>query len=313
MKRREFLGVMTAGVPILMAGCATTTHQPVAAPSIPIIDTHTHFYDPNRTGGIPWPPKNDAILYRPVLPAEFVALTRPLGVTGTVVVEASPRIEDNDWLLKLAAENPVILGIVGHLKPGESGFASQLNRLAVNPKFRGIRSGLWGVNLASRQEGYVNDLKRLADKGLSLDVLCGPAQIQSVDELAKKIPALRIIINHLGGVKIDDEWPAADWINAIDRVSQNKNVHMKVSGLVEATGKEKSAPESLAYYRPVLDLLWNSFGPDRLIYGSNWPVSNRFADYHQVLSIVTAYFEERGRAAMEKYFNSNARAFYGLT
>lgn len=307
--RRKFLAGVAAA-PLVIAGCATAPVKTVEP--VQIIDTHTHFYDPHRLGGIPWPPKTDEVLYRPVLPPEFVSLTRPLGVMGTIVVEASPRVEDNDWLLKLAAENAVILGVVGHLKPGETGFVNHLNRLAVNPKFRGIRSGLWGVSLASRQQGYLSDLKRLAEKNLSLDVLCNPAQMAAVDEIAKKVPQLKIIINHLGGAKIDGNWPSPEWINALERVAQNANVHMKVSGLVEATGKEKNAPDALAIYRPTLDVIWNTFGPDRVIFGSNWPVSNRCAPYNQVLSIVTAYFEERGRAAMVKYFYTNARKFYGV-
>ncbi|MFO1461569.1 MAG: hypothetical protein U1G08_19470 [Verrucomicrobiota bacterium] len=69
--------------------------------AISIIDSHTHFYDPTRPEGVPWPDSKDPVLYRPVLPAEFTALTSPLGV-GTVVIEASPRPKDNEWLLALA-------------------------------------------------------------------------------------------------------------------------------------------------------------------------------------------------------------------
>src|SRR5262245_27953453 len=65
----------------------------------PIIDCHTHFYDPSRPGGVPWPGKDDKVLYRTVLPKQFREVAGPLGVTGTVVVEASPLVEDNQWLL----------------------------------------------------------------------------------------------------------------------------------------------------------------------------------------------------------------------
>ena len=91
-----------------------------------VIDTHTHFYDPTRKEGVPWPGKADKVLYRTVLPAEYKKLAAPHGVTGTVVVEASPRVEDNQWLLDLAEDEPLIVGIVGHLSPGQRDFAANL-------------------------------------------------------------------------------------------------------------------------------------------------------------------------------------------
>ena len=119
MTRRDFLRTTTrasalaAGLPL---GCVQTNHSPG------IIDTHTHFYDPTRPQGVPWPPKDDSVLYRRVLPRDFRALAEPLGITGTVVVEASPWEEDNQWILDLAAQDPFLLGLVGHLKPGRPEF-----------------------------------------------------------------------------------------------------------------------------------------------------------------------------------------------
>src|ERR1041385_4920670 len=104
-----------------------------------IIDTHTHFYDPTRPQGVPWPEPTDELLYRRVLPEDYKALAVPEGVTGTVVVEASQWVEDNDWILGLAAEEPFIVGFVGNLQPGAEGFGENLDRFAANPLFRGIR------------------------------------------------------------------------------------------------------------------------------------------------------------------------------
>src|SRR5205809_6764170 len=104
-----------------------------------IIDTHTHFYDPTRPQGVPWPPPDDTVLYRRVMPENYKALAVPEGVTGTVVVEASQWVEDNEWILDLAAREPFIVGFVGNLQPGSPDFGANLERLAANPLFRGIR------------------------------------------------------------------------------------------------------------------------------------------------------------------------------
>ena len=93
-----------------------------------IIDTHTHFYDPRRPEGIPWPGKDNELLYRPVLPQHHRALSQPEGVTGTVVVEASGWLEDNQYILDLAADDPWIVGLVGHIDPNRPEFAGEIER-----------------------------------------------------------------------------------------------------------------------------------------------------------------------------------------
>ena len=88
-----------------------------------IIDTHTHFYDPTRPEGVPWPPPDNELLYRTVLPEHFKAEASPHGVTGTVVVEAACTVEDNQWILDMADRDPVIVGYVGRLESGTPQFA----------------------------------------------------------------------------------------------------------------------------------------------------------------------------------------------
>src|SRR5688572_29594071 len=140
---------------ILAGGIAATLSMGrlVRAASAPqIIDCHTHFYDPSRPGGVPWPGKDDKVLYRTVLPKHFREVAGPLGVTGTVVVEASPLVEDNQWLLDLAKDEPWIVGIAGHLSPGGEGFGGHIERFAKTPLYRGIR-----VNHADLKRGLENE------------------------------------------------------------------------------------------------------------------------------------------------------------
>src|SRR5688572_20837746 len=185
--RREFLATLPAAA--LAAGCATPTKS--ANKNSGILDTHTHFYDPTRPKGVPWPPKDDSVLYRPVLPKELKLIAEPLGVTGTIVVEASSWVEDNDWILELARNEPFIKGLVGHLKPGKPNFAADLKRLSANPLFRGIRVGLWDIPLQPENSEFLRDLKLLAETGLSLDVLGGPKELVRVSQISAHIPELR--------------------------------------------------------------------------------------------------------------------------
>ena len=137
-----------------------------------IIDTHTHFYDPHRPQGAPWPGPDNELLYRTVLPQHWRELASPHGVTGTVVVEASAWLEDNQWILDLAADDLSIVGLVGHIDPCTESFSAQLERFAANELFRGIRVG--AASFADiYKNGFADDLKKLADLDLELDVLGG--------------------------------------------------------------------------------------------------------------------------------------------
>ena len=273
-----------------------------------IIDTHTHFYDPTRPAGVPWPDSDDDVLYRPVYPEHHKALATPEGVTGTVVVEASTWVEDNQWILDLAKNEPFIVGFVGNLDIGSADFERNLERYAANPLFRGIR--LRGVDIgAVVSGGNLANIERLAAKDLSVDLLASPEALPSVAALAAEIPELRIVINHVAGVPIDGKAPDARWVEGMQMAAAHPRVYCKVSGLVEST-KDKPSPTDVAYYAPTVDVLWAAFGADRLVYGSNWPVSERFADYATVQRIVSQYFNAKGVVAAEKYFWRNALAAY---
>ena len=304
--RREFLSVASLTAAAVVTGCATPPSAPAG-----IVDTHTHFYDPTRPQGVPWPPKNDALLHRPVYPDEFKRLARPHGVTGTVVVEASPWLEDNQWVLDLAASDKFLLGLVGNIKPGRNEFRAELKRFAANPLVRGIRIGVWEKSPLAEDASVVRDLKFLAERNLALDVLTGPDKLSAVAKLAAAVPELRIVIDHCANVRVDGQLPPAAWLEGLRACSPHRNVFMKVSGLVEGTGRaDGSAPADTAFYRPTLDAIWGAFGEDRVIYGSNWPVSARFASYATVFGIVKDYFGAKGRVASHKYFVVNAGIAY---
>ena len=311
--RRRFLKATAAGIAGAAAGESLLSQAAGAEEpaKMEIVDTHTHFYDPTRPQGIPWPAKDDKLLYRRVLPEDYKQLTKPHGVTGTVVVEASPWVEDNQWVLSLGAKNPIIVGVVGRLTPGTDDFAKHLTRFAKNGLFRGLRLGVGELKKGLGEDRFVNDLKLLTEDDLELDAIGGPDLLPEVVLLAGLLPDLRVVINHVSGVPIDGKAPPRAWLEGIRAAAKHRRVYCKVSGLAEATGKSNGdAPKDVAFYKPVLDALWEAFGEDRLIYGSNWPVSERFASYGTVQAIVSEYFGGKGKTAAAKFFAGNAKAAY---
>ncbi len=280
--------------------------------SIPIIDTHIHLFDPRRSQGVPWPPKGDSI-YKPALPDRYRKLTEGLGVVGAIEVEASPWLEDNQWVLDVAAKDSIIVGTVGDLEPGKPEFRRQLERFHRSPLFLGIRYGnLWGRNLAAQlsNSAFVADLKILAALGLELDTANpDPELIAAVVRVTDLIPELRVIIDHLPQMDYPAE-PAARKVVEADlrELGKRPQVYVKVSEVLrKVDGRVRT---DLDFYRPTLDRLWELFGENRLLYGSDWPNSDHIAPFDAELKLVREYFMTKGRAAAEKFFWRNSLAAY---
>ncbi len=294
---------------VFLAGAAATLSSHAVGTARRVIDTHTHFYDPKRPKGVPWPPRNDEVLYRTVLPAEFAHLTKPFGVTGTVVVEASPWLEDNDWILKLAEDNPIITALIGNLPLGTMEFAPHFARLGRNPLFRGIRLG--GKAFADHEgdQSFLDDLRRLGDGGMTVDALGGPDMLVRLARLADAVPNLKMVIDHVPFEPFSDGPAQVLYDEGLKQAGQRGNIYAKVSNVLRRDGGRLET--DLDRYRPCLDKLWAAFGPDRVIYGSNWPVSDHTASYAEVYRVVAAYVAEKGNDAADKYFWRNSLSAYG--
>ena len=280
---------------------------------IPIIDTHIHLFDPRRPGGIPWPPKDDTKLYKPALPERYLKVTQGEGVVGAIEVECSPWLEDNQWVLDVAARAPVIVGTVGDLEPEKPDFRKHLERFHRNPLFRGIRCGnLWGRNLTEQlgNPEFVGGLKELADAGLEMDTANpDPRLIEAVVRLTDLVPTLRVVIDHLPQMMGPTDPQVKKNLEAnLRELGKRPQVYVKVSEVLRRV--DGRLRQDLDFYKPKLDQFWDTFGENRLIYGSDWPNSDHIETYPQELTLVRRYFLGKGRAAAEKVFWKNSVAAY---
>jgi predicted TIM-barrel fold metal-dependent hydrolase len=296
MRRRTFLG---------LAAVAAAQAQ---TPPIEVIDTHIHLFDPTRPQGVPWPPKDNAVLYRPALPDRYRTLTAGMRVRGAIAVECSPWLEDNQWVLDLAAKDRIIVGTVGNLDPGAASFGRQLERFHPNPRFRGIRFGnLWDRSLAAEivRPAFVDGLKLLAQAGLVLDTANpDPALMRAAVAVSDRVPSLRVVLDHLPQM---DPSTAAE---PLRELSGRPQVYVKISQVLRRV--DGRVPEDLAFYRDRLDEVFGLFGEDRVVYGSDWPNSDQWAPYATVFGLVRDYFATKPRRVAEKYFSGNSRAAYSL-
>lgn len=281
----------------------------------PIVETHIHFWQTTRPGGVPWPTAAEGPIFRDVLPPEYSAFAKSQGVVAAGIVEASGIVADNQWILDLVKPDPFYSFFVGNLEIGASTFAADLARFAADPRFVGIRGYLTGpaegITLSAAQ---LTSLRDLAERGMTLDIISRgtknpKAQVQA---LCTAVPNLRIIIDHLGGaggLAVDPTWEAD-----IRRLaSACPNMTMKFSSFYDmyAPGDVVFAsPTDLASYKPHFDVLMSAFGQDRLIWGSNWPVIGLHGTFEAQIAIAEQYLAPLGTGARDKVMFKNALAFY---
>lgn len=309
MRRRDLLklAAWSAAAP----GLARIT----SAEALPgsVIDTHIHLFDPSRPGGVPWPEKTDTAIYKPTLPERYAKESARFGIVGAIAIECSPLKNDNQWLLNVAVDHSLIVGVVGDLVPNAPDFEDDLDRLHQNPLFLGIRYGnLWNRDLTEDlgKPGFVDGLKALAAANLALDSANpDPRLIGALRRVSEQVPDLRIVIDHLPHAPVPAEPAAHDayWTD-LRALAANPKIFVKLSEIpVRTNGRLVSSPQA---YRASLDALWDLFGEDHVLFGSDWPNSDHVATYAQTFSIVHDYMARKTAEAREKFFWRNSIAAY---
>jgi L-fuconolactonase len=308
LSRRGLMGVAAAAVAAGACGPALAA----AAPARGIIDTHLHLFDPKRPQGAPYKgPKGSIFNTEGASPEMYEKIMRPLGVTGAIAVDASPWPEDNLWVLETIARSPMMVGFVGNLKPEAPDFAATLERYAKNPLFRGIRYGnLWGYDIVARSTdpAFIDGLKRLAGADLVLDTANPKISLLSaIVRVNDAVPELRIVIDHLPHLDpTTEERPEYDRL--LREIHGRPSIAVKISEVLHPVNGVVS--RNLADHRAKLDHIYESFGEDRVVFGSDWPNIEGDAPVAEEFRIVEAYFASKTQAQRDKYFFANSRRVY---
>ena len=282
----------------------------------PIADTHIHLYKVTRPGGVPWPSRTNKVLYRDVLPAESKALARKYGVVSAGIVEASPLFADNQAVLDMVKGDGFFPFLVAQVEIGSPDLLADLDELAKDPRVVGVRAFLWTPRM-TLDAAQLAQLRAVAARGMTLDIVSRGTlnPKDQVSALASAVPDLRIILDHLAGAK--GATPSPDWERDIRRLAgRHPNVFMKFSSFFDmynpvATEDESwRSPATLDAYQAHFDVLMSAFGEDRLIWGSNWPVSDLGGDFGQQIELAEEYLKRFGPRVRDKVMFGNARDFY---
>lgn len=279
--------------------------------TIEAIDAHQHYWDPAR-GDYGWLTPAMTVLYRTFGPADLAPLRASCGVARTVVVQAAPTVEETRWLLDLARNEPSIAGVVGWVPLDDPHVATLIAELAREPKLRGVRPMLqdlpdddW-IAKADTARG----VQALIAHDLAFDALVFTRHADALATFLARHPTLRVVVDHGAKPPIaaGGESGFAAWAQAITRFAQFAQVHCKLSGLAT----EAAPGWDDATLAPWVAHLLAAFGPQRLMWGSDWPVLNLNGDYarwHASAQELTQTLSADERAAV---FGGNAAAFYRL-
>jgi L-fuconolactonase len=273
------------------------------------IDAHQHFWKYSRAA-YDWINDEMTILQRDFVPSDLQPLLAAQGFDGSIAVQACQTIEETQWLLSLAEENDCIKGVVGWVDLCSRDLPAQLDDLAERPKLVGVRHVVQAEpdDEFMLRKDFQRGIERLADHGLAYDLLLYPRHLPVAVKLVEQFPQQRFVLDHIAKPRIADR-VLEPWARDIRELAKHENVLCKLSGMVTEARWRQWKPED---YRPYLDVVFEAFGPERLMIGSDWPVCTLSATYSETIGIVDDSIQQFSTAAQEQIFGENCARFYEL-
>lgn len=283
----------------------------IKMPDLPLtgsIDSHQHFwyYNPAKHD---WVTDDMAVIRKDFLPADLYPLLQANDVAGCVAVQAEQTEEETDFLLKLSDEHSFIKGIVGWVDLASDDLRSRLAYYQQFVKLKGFRHILQGeAPEYMLGPDFLKGISLLQEAGFVYDILIFPQHLTAACELVKQFPDQRFVIDHLAKPYIKSGI-IDQWKKDIRSIAQYPNVHCKISGMVT---EADFVNWKQADMQPYIDVVVESFGTNRIMYGSDWPVCLVAANYAQTIGIVKKYFSTFSENEQDMFFRKNAEEFYQL-
>ncbi len=270
------------------------------------LDSHQHFWNYSAEA-YPWIPPGSA-LQRDWLPADLDRIQAPLGLDGSIAVQARQSLEESSWLLSLADSNPRIRGVVGWVDLRSERVVDQLAAFAPHPRFVGVRHVVQDEpddQFMVRPE-FLRGIGELQQFDLTYDILIFPRQLPAAIELVRRFPDQPFVLDHIAKPFIK-AGTLSPWQEQIWELAAFPNLMCKVSGMVTEADHRNWKEDD---FRPYLDVVFEAFGPERLMFGSDWPVCLLAAGYEQAFSLIRDYVLSVAPGFEAAVFGGNAERFY---
>ncbi|MBI1389776.1 MAG: amidohydrolase family protein [bacterium] len=273
------------------------------------IDVHQHYWRYNaREYG--WIGESMAALRRDFTPGDLKPLLDETGVEATVAVQARQTLEETDWLLTLADENAWIAGVVGWADLRGADLDAQLERLAAHPKLKGVRHVVHDEpdDRFLMRDDFMRGVSRLKTYDLTYDLLLFERHLPVAIEFVRRLPEQTFVLDHISKPRIRES-VLSPWAENLHEIARYGNVSCKVSGMVTEADWRNWTPETL---RPYLDVVFDAFGAERIMLGSDWPVCTVAGTYHDVMNIGLEYIKALSESEQAAIKILNAKRIYRL-
>ncbi|MCL4187574.1 MAG: amidohydrolase family protein [Rhodobacteraceae bacterium] len=275
------------------------------------IDAHQHYWHPAR-GDYDWMPKDDPVLARPYGPADLAPHLAAHGIGGTVLVQAAATVGETEYMLGIADATEHVKAVVGWIDFERPDQRATLARLARHPKFRGVRPMIQDIpdDGWMLREDVQWGFRAVAELGLSFDALGFPRHLANFLTIFRRHPDLRVVVDHCMKPQIRHHGPEAfaAWAEGMARIAGETGAFCKFSALVTEASPGWTVDDLAPYAEHVLAV----FGPERVMWGSDWPVCRLRAEYgvwRAAAEALTAVLSPVSRA---RVFGGTAAAFYRL-
>ena len=272
-----------------------------------IVDSHQHFwyYNPDAHG---WIDDSMDAIRRDFLPVHLKPILKAHQIDGTIAVQVDQTISETHFLLELAEKYDFILGVVGWVDLRNEHLEDQLQSLEHHSKLVGFRHIVQGESDPAfvLQSKFRRGLEMIFERGYTYDLLIYPHQMPAALELMYHFPEAPIVIDHMAKPYIKDGYHKA-WSLMMREIGKFPHVRCKWSGMITEANWASWTPEDL---RPYLDITAEVFGPQRLMYGSDWPVLNVAGSYERVLAVIRDYISDWDEQDQVDVMGGNARRFY---
>ncbi|SMO85315.1 amidohydrolase family protein [Fodinibius sediminis] len=273
------------------------------------IDSHQHFweYDPVRDD---WITDEMAILQQNFMPEDLQTELNRVGMQGCIAVQADQSEAETRFLLSLAEQHDIVRGVVGWLDIRSAEFRERLDHYASNSTLKGLRHLVQDEenNDFLLQPDFLKGIEILGSYDMTYDILIFAHQLPAAVSFAGRFPDQTFVLDHLAKPLIKAQ-RIDDWEAGIRDLAQHPQMYCKLSGMVtEADWGNWSAAD----FKPYLDVVFDAFGTDRLMFGSDWPVCLLAAEYEEVFDLVQEYIEPLSRTEKEQILGGNAMRCYGL-
>ena len=271
------------------------------------VDAHQHFWQWSRG----WFSHPEPVLQVDYLPETLQTILKAQDIDKTILVQTAPTVAETDFLLELAETSSIIGGVVGWLDLESPDFPKELKKYRRNRKFVAVRPMLQNLledDWIVRPQ-VMESLSLIAETGLAFDFLTFTRHLPFVLQVLTRIPSLRAVMDHLSKPEIMLS-KMQPWQDLMAEVAQHPNVYCKISGMVTEADPINWTREQL---RPYADHVMESFGADRVMFGSDWPVCLLAASYEEVFTTARALVVDKlGKGAEQAVFGDNAARFYRI-